>query len=66
MIFPDLIKLGIIQLAPLIIKSILIPVLAALIKIAPQMDADKIDVMNMFGRGDKDINTVAEIDGIKI
>tara|TARA_Y100000590_G_scaffold164705_1_gene188647 strand:- start:151 stop:738 length:588 start_codon:yes stop_codon:yes gene_type:complete len=40
--------------------------LAALIKIAPQMDADKIVVMNMCGRGDKDIFTVANNLNIKI
>ena len=34
--------------------------LAALIKIAPKMSADKIVVMNMCGRGDKDIYTVAK------
>ena len=38
--------------------------LAALIKIAPQMSSDKIIVMNMCGRGDKDIFTVA--DALKI
>ena len=40
--------------------------LAALIKIAPKMSADKIIVMNMCGRGDKDIFTVAEALSIKI
>ena len=38
--------------------------LAALIKIAPKMDSNKIIVMNMCGRGDKDIYTVA--DALKI
>jgi tryptophan synthase beta chain len=38
--------------------------LAALIKVAPQMSSDKIIVMNMCGRGDKDIFTVA--DALKI
>ena len=38
--------------------------LAALIKVAPQMSADKVIVMNMCGRGDKDIFTVA--DALKI
>ena len=38
--------------------------LAALIKIAPKMTSDKIIVMNMCGRGDKDIFTVA--DALKI
>ncbi len=40
--------------------------LAALIKIAPKMSTDKIVVMNMCGRGDKDIFTVAENLNIKI
>ena len=40
--------------------------LAALIKIAPKMSSDKIIVMNMCGRGDKDIFTVAEKLNIKI
>ncbi|BCW91081.1 Tryptophan synthase beta chain [Alphaproteobacteria bacterium SO-S41] len=34
--------------------------LAHVIKIAPTMDADKLIVMNMCGRGDKDIFTVAD------
>ncbi len=40
--------------------------LAALIKIAPKMNKDKIIVMNMCGRGDKDIFTVAEALKIEI
>jgi tryptophan synthase beta chain len=40
--------------------------LAALIKVAPQMSSDKIIVMNMCGRGDKDIFTVADALDIKI
>ena len=40
--------------------------LAALIKVAPQMSSDKIIVMNMCGRGDKDIFTVAEALKIEI
>jgi len=40
--------------------------LAALIKIAPKMNSEKIIVMNMCGRGDKDIFTVAEALNIKI
>ena len=40
--------------------------LAALIKIAPKMSSDKIVVMNMCGRGDKDIFTVAEALDVKI
>ena len=35
-------------------------------KIAPKMNSDKIVVMNMCGRGDKDIFTVAENLNIKI
>jgi tryptophan synthase beta chain len=33
-------------------------------KLAPQMDADQDIIINLSGRGDKDILTVAEIDGI--
>ena len=40
--------------------------LAALKKIAPKMSPDKIVVMNMCGRGDKDIFTVADTLNIKI
>jgi tryptophan synthase beta chain len=40
--------------------------LAALIKIAPNMNPDNIVVMNMCGRGDKDIFTVADALNIKI
>ena len=40
--------------------------LAALIKIAPNMSSDKIVVMNMCGRGDKDIFTVADELKIKL
>ena len=40
--------------------------LAALKKIAPKMTPDEIVVMNMCGRGDKDIFTVAEALDIKI
>ena len=40
--------------------------LAALIKIAPKMNSDKIIVMNMCGRGDKDIFSVADSLNIKI
>ena len=40
--------------------------LAALIKIAPDMHSDNIVVMNMCGRGDKDIFTVADALNIKI
>ena len=40
--------------------------LAALKKIAPKMSSDKIIVMNMCGRGDKDVFTVAKSLNIKI
>ena len=40
--------------------------LAALRKIAPKMSSDKVIVMNMCGRGDKDIFTVADTLNIKI
>ncbi|SVC01849.1 uncharacterized protein METZ01_LOCUS254703, partial [marine metagenome] len=40
--------------------------LAVLKKIAPKMNSDKIIVMNMCGRGDKDIFTVADSLNIKI
>jgi tryptophan synthase beta chain len=35
-------------------------------KIAPTLDKDKIIVINLSGRGDKDIHTVATLEGIKI
>ena len=40
--------------------------LAHVAKIAPEMEKDKIIVMNLCGRGDKDIFTVADALGIKI
>jgi tryptophan synthase beta chain len=40
--------------------------LAHVAKIAPAMDADKIILMNLCGRGDKDIFTVAEHLGVKL
>ena len=40
--------------------------LAYVKKLAPQMDKDQTIIVNLSGRGDKDIHTVAEIDGIKI
>ncbi|MBR1375402.1 MAG: tryptophan synthase subunit beta [Cardiobacteriaceae bacterium] len=40
--------------------------LAAGVQIASEMTADKNIVINVSGRGDKDINTIAAIDGIKI
>lgn len=33
---------------------------------APKMDSDQVIVMNLSGRGDKDILTVAELDGIEL
>ena len=35
-------------------------------KLARQMDKDDIIIVNLSGRGDKDILTVADIDGIKV
>lgn len=35
-------------------------------KLAPQLDKDKIIVVNLSGRGDKDIHTVATLEGIEI
>jgi tryptophan synthase beta chain len=40
--------------------------LAYAIKLAPTMDKDQIIVINLSGRGDKDIHTVAEREGITI
>ncbi|KLN62580.1 tryptophan synthase subunit beta [Kiloniella spongiae] len=40
--------------------------LAHVTKIAPEMDKDKIILMNLCGRGDKDIFTVAEALGVEI
>ena len=40
--------------------------LAYVKKIAPKMDSEKVIVVNISGRGDKDINTVANIEGIKL
>ncbi|RME32675.1 MAG: tryptophan synthase subunit beta [Gammaproteobacteria bacterium] len=34
-------------------------------RLAPQMDRDQIIVVNLSGRGDKDIHTVAELEGIR-
>jgi tryptophan synthase beta chain len=36
------------------------------LKLAAGMDKDKMVVINISGRGDKDIHTVAELDGIEI
>lgn len=35
-------------------------------KLAPTMDKDDIIIVNLSGRGDKDLYTVAELDGVKI
>ena len=35
-------------------------------KMAKEMDKDQIIVVNLSGRGDKDIHTVAQIDGIQV
>ena len=40
--------------------------LAWVVANAPQMRSDEIVLVNLSGRGDKDINTVAKIDGITI
>ncbi len=40
--------------------------IAYLKKIAPQMDPDKIVVINLSGRGDKDVNIVAEEMGMRL
>ena len=40
--------------------------LAQAIKLAPEMGKDQILVVNLSGRGDKDIHTVAAIDGIQV
>ena len=40
--------------------------LAYAAKVAPQMDKDEILLVNLSGRGDKDIHTVAQIDGISL
>lgn len=40
--------------------------LAYAAKLAPTMDKDEIIIVNLSGRGDKDILTVAEIDGISV
>jgi tryptophan synthase beta chain len=39
--------------------------IAYVTKLAPTMDKDQIIIMNLSGRGDKDIHTVATIDGIE-
>jgi len=40
--------------------------IAAAEQVAPTMDADKIIVINLSGRGDKDIFTVAEALGVEM
>ena len=40
--------------------------LAELMKVAPQMDSDKIIAVNMCGRGDKDVFTIAQALGVEI
>jgi len=35
-------------------------------QLAPQLDADKLLIVNLSGRGDKDIHTVAALEGIKV
>src|SRR5690606_5636486 len=35
-------------------------------KLAPSMNKDQIMIVNLSGRGDKDIHTIASIDGIKL
>jgi tryptophan synthase beta chain len=35
-------------------------------KLAPQMKKDQIIIVNLSGRGDKDINTIAGLEGIKV
>jgi tryptophan synthase beta chain len=40
--------------------------LAYVKKLAPTMAQDQILVVNLSGRGDKDIHTIANIDGITI
>ena len=35
-------------------------------KIAPQLDRDHIIIMNLCGRGDKDVFTVADALGVKL
>ncbi len=40
--------------------------LAYATKLAPQLDKEKIIIVNVSGRGDKDIHTVAGLEGIKV
>ena len=36
------------------------------LKLAREMDKDQMVVINVSGRGDKDIHTIAEVDGITV
>ncbi len=40
--------------------------LAYVTKLAPTMDKDQIIIVNLSGRGDKDIHTVADIEGVEV
>jgi tryptophan synthase beta chain len=40
--------------------------LAYAAKLAPTMSKDKVLLINLSGRGDKDINTVAKLSGIEL
>ena len=40
--------------------------IAYAMKLAKQMDKDKVIIVNLSGRGDKDMHTIAEIDGITV
>jgi tryptophan synthase beta chain len=40
--------------------------LAYVRKLAPEMNRDQIIIVNLSGRGDKDIHTVAQLDGIQV
>ena len=40
--------------------------LAYVMKIAPKLDSDHIIIMNLCGRGDKDVFTVADALGVKL
>lgn len=39
---------------------------AGALKVVPSMKKDQIVIINLSGRGDKDVNTVAEIDGLEL
>ena len=40
--------------------------LAYVTKLAPTMNKDQIIIVNLSGRGDKDIHTVAGIEGVEV